>query len=242
MKMMRNNRAFGSRVAGMAALTVGVVLAFAVMARPASADTLHGFCWGSATCSDGGSNTPTTANPPQFGFAGSGKDVSGDFVLVFLIPDTVTSKPTSIAVSGTLSGTADLVSGTPWSSGQLDSYLGISASPSNPIGAFGVGFTLGQTVGYYVYEVNFGSQTLGGTSDPTDGPEETSDALPIDSYIVGFLDVPGDKKWSATANSGAILEEDGPPPTTTPEPSSLALLGTGALGLAGVVRRKFRRA
>lgn len=32
-----------------------------------------------------------------------------------------------------------------------------------------------------------------------------------------------------------------PPPTVTPEPSSLALLGSGVLGLAGVVRRKFRR-
>lgn len=33
-----------------------------------------------------------------------------------------------------------------------------------------------------------------------------------------------------------------PTTTATPEPSSLALLGSGVLGLAGVVRRKFRKA
>lgn len=33
-----------------------------------------------------------------------------------------------------------------------------------------------------------------------------------------------------------------PPPSATPEPSSLMLLGSGLLGLAGATRRKFRRA
>jgi hypothetical protein len=31
-----------------------------------------------------------------------------------------------------------------------------------------------------------------------------------------------------------------PPPAATPEPSTLGLLGSGLLGVAGVVRRKFR--
>ncbi|MBV9724112.1 MAG: hypothetical protein JO299_02960 [Gammaproteobacteria bacterium] len=42
----------------------------------------------------------------------------------------------SFALTGTLSGTASLFSPTAWTSGQLDSYPTIKASPTNPIGAF----------------------------------------------------------------------------------------------------------
>lgn len=35
---------------------------------------------------------------------------------------------------------------------------------------------------------------------------------------------------------------DTPPPSATPEPGTLSLMGTGLLGVAGVIRRKFRAA
>jgi PEP-CTERM motif len=215
------------------ALLIGV-LALTVTSTTALADPLHGFCWGGTTCSDNGTNTPTSANPPKFGFNASGKDATGDFVIDFLIPDNVAMKPASIGVTGSVAGTATLFNNTAWTSGQLDSYLGISASPANPIGAFGAG----GISGYFVYQLNLGTQTLGGNSDPLTGPQETvTGGLPLDSYIVGFLDIPGDARWSATANSGAILETS-PPPSAVPEPSSLLLFGTGIIGAATMLRRR----
>src|SRR6516162_8227075 len=99
-------------------------------------DPLHGYCGGAGQCIDNGTNSPTSNNPPvNFGFTVSPGPQTGDFVVDVLVPNNIV-KPASFAITGTLSGTATLFSATAWTTGDLATYLGISASPSNPIGAY----------------------------------------------------------------------------------------------------------
>jgi hypothetical protein len=57
---------------------------------------------------------------------------------------------------------------------------------------------------------------------------------------------PADEYWyDFTVGAAALADVTPPPvnpPTATPEPSSLALMSTGLMGFAGVVRRRLRRA
>jgi PEP-CTERM motif len=208
-------------------------------------DPLHGFCWGGPACTDNGTNTPTSTNPPNFGFWISPGPQTGNYFIDILVPTSAGIQP-GFSITGDLSGTASLFSTTPWSSGDLDTYLGTSASPTNPIGAYAAGGT-----SFYVYQANLGNTTLG--KDAATSPDLTiAGGIPLDSYIVGFLTVTTcttDKKTGketcttndvATANSGALWETGHPPtpPTTVPEPGSLMLFGTGLLSVAGYMRRK----
>src|SRR2546430_8152259 len=84
---------------------------------------------------------PTGKNPPIFGFATSGASDSGTLYIAILTPDNLAA-PGPFTFTGYLTGTASLVSSTPWTTGQLDNYLGLpqgpppEASPANPIGAY----------------------------------------------------------------------------------------------------------
>jgi hypothetical protein len=58
-----------------------------------------------------------------------------------------------------------------------------------------------------------------------------------------FSSVSADLVNTSNSKTGSVTGTfSATPPSAAPEPSSLMLLGTGALGLAGAVRRKFRRA
>ena len=207
-------------------------IAFAA-ASPASA-TLHGFCNSTAPCTDNGSNTPTSVNPPTFGFTSSPGGESGTLLIDILVPNNA-SQPSSFTMSGGLSGgstiTANLFSATPWSSGTLQGYLGISGTPNNPIGAY---ILPSGNSGWLVYQTMISDVTLSGSA--SDSNTLTLDqGLANGSYILAYIG--GANGYDATANSGAIREIHDP----VPEPATwgMMLLGFGGIGMA--MRRSRRR-
>lgn len=221
----------------MFAAVMGCALALGLSASPANA-TLHGWCGSgvTSTCLDNGTNSPSSLNPPNpFGFTSSPPNQTGTLFIAVLVPDNE-ANVLSYAISGAVSTSASLVSFTPWTSGQLDAYLGVSASPNNPIGAFlpsTQGLDPGAT-GFFVYAANVGTQTLAGPGGP---PNQLFDieGLPLASYIIGFMDL-GPNGVDATANSGAIFITAA---VSVPEPATMLVLGSGILGI-GLVRR-YRR-
>ena len=236
-------------------LFVGWLALSPVHAQGLLDDPLHGYCSGSGQCVDNGTNSPTSNNPAiDFGFTVSPGPNTGDLLIDFLVPDNEDASPKtlSFALTGTLTGTASLVSTTPWTSQSktLATYLSLAnASPDNKLGAYLPSTQVYDptATGYYVYQANLGNTTLQGPSNPNVNPLETvATAMAEGSYIVGFLSQTTVGKhsttdsWIATANSGAIFLDRPPTKTRAPEPMSLALFASGLLGL-GIVRRRAGR-
>lgn len=213
-------------------------------------DPLHAFCYGTSVCADNGTVTPTTSNPPQFGFTISPGPQTGDYIIDVLVPNNE-AQPSSYTITGTQGGLFDHSSisatttktGGEWTSGNLSSYLGISASPTNPISNW-LGYT--QThddptaSGYFVYQANLGLTTLKAPSNALAGPLLNISA-PLDpgTVITGFLNTgpPWAPDWIATAPSGGLYIHK------VTEPGTLVLYGLalGGLGLAAQLRRRRHR-
>jgi len=215
--------------------SAAIVLALLAFSPMAGADALHGFCAGTTeACSDNGTNTPTGDTTPDFGFwdAPGG---TGDFYLEFLVANNAAVDPFSVSflTGGTGTVSANLVSTTAWTSGDLADYLIFGSSNTNPANPIGAYLPTTQAIdpgatGFFVYQAYMGNLTLGGS--PSTSPTfSLNGALPYGSYIVGYLDPP--PSVTATANSGAIVI------SPVPEPQTYAMLLAG-LGFIGFVARR----
>ncbi len=243
-------------IARLLAVAVMSGVAFLAPDAPAQANALHGFCAGATpACYDNGTNTPTGAGMPSFGFTASSGFAIGDYRIDILVPDTI-SLPSSLSfgITGTQGGlfdmspiasTASLFSTVAWTSGNLGSYLGLfGSSPNNPIGAFlpATQALVPDATGFFVYQADLGLTTLRGKSHGGAGPLlNLADVLPEASYIVAFLDdgfiFP---HASATANSGALFETGTTPSHSVPEPGTMLSFGAGLL-LLGMMGRRVKR-
>jgi len=145
-------------------------------------------------------------NPPlNFGFQASPSQLTGGgLTMDFLVP-VADGVPGSISVTGSMGGalsfTANLFSTTPWTAGQLDTYLGISASPTNPIDAFA-----NSSGGFYVVQGFAGNYTIPqqGTSllIGTTPLWSIPGGIPDNTSIVAFYN--NGSSILATANSSAL--------------------------------------
>jgi hypothetical protein len=227
------------------ALLTAALLAVAAL-TPAKAqvtaldDPLHG-CQSATTCTEatiGGTKvTPIASNPPVgWGFSISPGPQSGTLFLEFLIPNN--DPHGSVTVTGSASLTTSLVSTTAWTSGDLTTYLGISASPPNPLSSW---LPATQTVdagatGYFVQQGIINTITIPGNPPPALTDVFNASALPQGSLIVAFLETsPG--TFVSTAQSGGLFVTTG----AVPEPSTWAMMLLGFVGLGFAFRQSRRK-
>jgi len=177
----------------------------------------------------------------QFGFYDAGGPDTGTDIVVFLSPTNIGSNFTVVQVGTGLNiiGSANLFSNTEWTSGFLDTYLGLTSHPANPFNNYGGPTGIDNTVnGFFVYELTLFSQTLnpqGGSNPlfsflPSGGfPNNPAQAgLTAGDFVLDFLCT--GSACIGTPNSEALG-------VGVPEPSSLMLMLLG-VGLVFAMRKR----
>lgn len=221
-------------------LTGAAVATLLSFVSPALSDSLHGYCTG---CVDNGTNTPI-GTATNFGFlVDPGPQNAGSYQMVLLIPNDFTfgSIPnfqlTGNQGANIITALSNSFIGN-WTGGNLDTFLGISAQPNNPLGAYLPSAQAAgnpTATGFFVFDFNLGQQTL--FQDTTSALFNLSAQLETGAFIVAFLEPNG----VATANSAALFVN--PLVSPVPLPGAVALLGPVlGIGYLGLRRRKKKEA
>jgi hypothetical protein len=213
-------------------------------------DPLHGTCLVGCVANAGPPPNISIPNPPlNFGFQASPGQLGpppGGLTMDFLVP-IADGIPGSISVTGTMGGalsfTANLFSATPWTTGFLDSYLGIAAQPNNPldaIAASGCDAMGNNCTGFFVVQGFAGNYNI-----PQQGTDLTlgttplwsiPGGIPIGSSIVAFFN--NGTSILATANSSALNVASVPGPIVG---AGLPGLVTALFGMLGLQRWRRKR-
>lgn len=250
---------------GKALATAGVCVGMLAVSAPASADTFSVQYFQASTSNAAGSDfhpggvpTGTTSsdyvlstlsgglpvyNPAQTGNATAPNLLGAGNVIEWWTPGVYAANTITSTGTGTLNVSTDPNNPTnmfpPNSTGNSNQNgfeeTAILTSNFNLASAENVTFDVGADDDAFVFIDGINVLTLGGIHGLTMTPTNTI-FLGAGSHTLQIFYADQDE-----VAASLVFQDNGIPVSATPEPGSLALLGTGALGLAGAIRRRLKR-